>query len=44
MILTSLNPVIKLDIEEIPPTEVFYSPKHKLILKKRKKKRKVAKT
>lgn len=41
---TSPNVIIQLNIEEIPPIEVLYSPQHKDILKKSGKKRKVIET
>lgn len=44
MIIASRNPIIQIHIKEIPPIEVLYNLKHKTILKKIKKKRKVAET
>lgn len=43
-IQTSPITTIQLRIEEIPPMEVFYSPYHKAILNKSRKKRKVVDT
>lgn len=37
MIPTTPNSTVPLDIDEIPPIEVFYSPNHKDILEKEKK-------
>jgi len=41
---TSPTTTIQLNIEELPPIEVFYSPKHNSFLKKSRKKSKVTKT
>lgn len=41
IILTFSTSEIVLKIEEIPPLDVFYSPKHKAVMSRSRKKRKV---